>query len=125
MRVIRNLDFISKCGVKQGDVLSPILFNLYIDDLITNLNKEQTEPVEIGDTSVSCLLYADDIILLSSTQGGLQKSLDVLEKFCTSWKLEVNEQISKVILFNSNGKSYLNKFQFKNNIIEQLNLIVI
>ena len=111
-------NFISKCGVKQGDVLSPILFNLYIDDLITNLNKEQTEPVEIGDTSVSCLLYADDIILLSSTQGGLQKSLDVLEKFCTSWKLEVNEQKSKVIVFNSNGKSYLNRFKFKNNIIE-------
>ena len=110
--------FVSKCGVKQGDVLSPILFNLYINDLALKLNETQINPVELGDTSIASLFYADDIILLSSTQNGLQQSLDVLHDFCSSWKLEVNEQKSKVIVFNSNGKTHLNSFKINESIIE-------
>ena len=110
--------FVSKCGVKQGDVLSPILFNLYINDLISNLNQGQVSPVTIGDVSINSLLYADDIILLSSTQEGLQNALDILQKFCESWKLEVNMQKSKVMIFNSNGKTFLNSFKFNKNYLE-------
>ena len=110
--------FISKCGVKQGDVLSPILFNLYINDLISNLNESQVDPVTIGSVSISSLLYADDIILLSSTQQGLQNSLNILNNYCVSWKLEVNQQKSKVIVFNSNGKSFLNNFKVNENYLE-------
>ena len=103
--------FTSRCGVKQGDVLSPILFNLYINDLVKNLNETQTDPVVMGDISINSLLYADDIILLSSTESGLQKSLDELNKFCSSWKLDVNKEKSKVMIFNSNGKTHLNYFK--------------
>ena len=110
--------FTSKCGVKQGDVISPILFNLYINELVANLNETQTDPVIMGDISINSLLYADDIILLSSTESGLQKSLDVLNKFCNSWKLEINKEKSKVIVFNSNGKTHFNKFKINNVYIE-------
>ena len=110
--------FTSRCGVKQGDVLSPILFNLYINDLVKNLNETQTDPVVMGDISINSLLYADDIILLSSTESGLQKSLDELNKFCSSWKLDVNKEKSKVIIFNSNGKTHLNYFKINGVHIE-------
>ena len=83
-------DFVSTCGVKQRDVLSPILFNLYINSIVDDLEKAKTDPVIVGDVQVNSLLYADDIILLSSTQEGLQNSLDVLSNFCSSWKLDVS-----------------------------------
>lgn len=63
-------------------------------------------------------MYADDIILLSESKEGLQSALDVLQKFCMSWKLEVNSQKSKIIVFNSNGKSFLNHFKIGNKTLE-------
>jgi hypothetical protein len=70
--------------------LSPILFNLYINSIVDDLEKAKTDPVIVGDVQVNSLLYADDIILLSSTQEGLQNSLNVLSNFCSSWKLDVS-----------------------------------
>ena len=66
---------------KTRDVLSPILFNLYINSIVDDLEKAKTDPVIVGDVQVNSLLYADDIILLSSTQEGLQNSLNVLSNF--------------------------------------------
>ena len=42
-------DFVSTCGVKQGDVLRPILFNLYINSIVDDLEKAKTDPVIVGD----------------------------------------------------------------------------
>ena len=111
-------DFVSTCGVKQGDVLSPILFNLYINSIVDDLEKAKTDPVIVGDVQVKSLLYADDIILLSSTQEGLQNSLNVSSNFCSSWKLDVSQEKSKAIVFNSNGKTYMNSFNLKGKHLE-------
>jgi HEPN domain-containing protein len=59
-----------------------IVLNLYysiifINNLVDDLNKDNTDPVVIGDTSVNILLYADDIVLLSQSKEGLQNSLAV------------------------------------------------
>ena len=110
--------FTSSCGVKQGDVLSPTLFNLFINGLINDLDNSSIDPVSVGDVKVTSLMYADDIILLSESQEGLQKSLDILNNFCSSWKLEVNKQKSKIIVFNSNGKSHFNHFHINNEKLE-------
>ena len=59
--------------VKTRGCLNPILFNLYINDFISHFKEGSTDPVMIMDS----LLYADDI-LLSSSDKGLQNSLDTL-----------------------------------------------
>ena len=68
----------------------------------------------IKDISVNSLLYADDITLLSSSENGLQRSLDVLNEFrIENCKLDVNNEKSKVMVFNSNRKSLVNIFKYK------------
>ena len=49
-------------------------------------------------------MYADDIVLLSNSAGGLQKMLNSLLQFCQRWNLKVNVAKTKVIIFNKSGK---------------------
>ena len=72
----------------------------------------------IGNTSINTLLYADDLVLLSSSPQGLQNFLEKLSVFCASLKLEVNISKSKALIFNSNGKSFSNHFYYNNSIIQ-------
>ena len=56
-------------------------------------------------------MYADDIVLLSESSNGLQKSLNVLKDFCYKWNLEVNTEKTRVIISNKSGK-ILKNFSF-------------
>lgn len=65
-----------KRGVKQGDHLSPFIFNCIIDDFLTNAKQEYG--VNINNTWVSTLAYADDIVLLSESTDDAQYLIDDL-----------------------------------------------
>jgi hypothetical protein len=83
-------DFITvKVGIKQGDNLSPNLFKLFINDLLDYLNSSQ-DPVVLNSPAFNCLMYVDDIILLSSSADGLQQKLNILQRYCNDWCLSVN-----------------------------------
>ena len=112
--------FLSERGVKQGDVLSPLLFNFFINNIVDALQVDKTDPVVIGNSSFNILLYADDIVLLSESEEGLQTSLNILHDFCSSWKLQVNTDKSKVMVFNSNGKTFMNHFIYDNVYLETI-----
>ena len=93
----------STCGLKQGGVLSPLLFNLYVDE-INDIFDDTCDPVKLFSSPLSHLLYADDLILISTSQDGLNKCLSQLEKFCDTWQLEVNLEKSKIIIFIPAGR---------------------
>lgn len=98
--------FVSTTGVKQGDNLSPTLFNIYINDIVSFIENYQGDPIIVGDNKINILLYADDIILISKSPNGLQNCLNALSLYCNLWKLEVNTAKSNIIVFNSNGRTY-------------------
>ena len=61
------------------------------------------------------LLYADDITIFAETSDGLQKGLDILKDYCTRWKLTVNTQKSKIMVFRKGGQLPRNlKFYYSN-----------
>ena len=71
-------DFHITNGVRQGGVLSPLLFTVYLDELIDRL-KEKGIGCYVGYHYVGAFAYADDLTLLSPSRSGLQSMLSLCE----------------------------------------------
>ena len=90
--------FETKCGLKQGCLLSPLLFNLYVNSLAIAI-KDTGLGVDIGEGCMPILLYADDIVLIAESETDLQSLLDVLDEWCKTWHLDINQEKSQVVHF--------------------------
>ena len=77
-------------GVRQGDSLSPTLFNIYVNDISNLFIQDKSSPLILDTTKIGSLLFADDLLLISESQTGLQNSLNELSDYCERWQLTVN-----------------------------------
>ena len=93
--------FLVTSGVKQGGVLSPRLFTVYIDDLIARL-KQAGIGCHIARLFVGAILFADDLCLIAPTRKALQIMLNICRDFFSDLCLCFNPKKSKALLF---GKS--------------------
>ena len=57
------------------------MFKIFINDL-PSMFSDEDDPVLLNDVKLNCLLYADDLLLLSRSQKGLQSCLDKLSDYC-------------------------------------------
>lgn len=109
----------SEIGVRQGDNLSPTLFKIYINDLQQYIDRtNNTHPVTIGTHKLNCLLYADDIVLISTSKIGLQNCINALYNYSSDWKLDVNLTKTKSLIFNKKGQVIMEEFMFGKDKIE-------
>ncbi|KAG7674780.1 hypothetical protein KSW81_006200 [Nannochloris sp. 'desiccata'] len=79
-------------GLKQGQPSSPDLFGFYVDDIpaaVQALGPNAASPTLDG-TTVDPFLHADDIALVSTTEEGLQRQLDALHDYATTWGLQIS-----------------------------------
>ena len=67
-------------GVRQGAVLSPILYCFYMNDLF-DLLRESRSGCQIGDLYAGVFWYADDLLLISPSRSGLQEMLSIAENY--------------------------------------------
>jgi hypothetical protein len=106
--------FNTELGIRQGDCLSPILFNLFINDIGAMFNKH-CDPVTLGTFTFNHLLYADDLVLVSETKEGLQSCLNKLNKYTNTWNLEINIAKTNVVIFHKFGRRNNPKFYMGKN----------
>ena len=107
----------SNLGLKQGCPLSPMLFNLYIDD-IKDIFDEQCDPIIIQNTKINHFLYADDLVILSESRTGLQKCIDKAFNFAKAKHLIISVKKSKTMVFNLAGKFIRDTFTLGDKVLE-------
>lgn len=119
--------FCCNIGVRQGENLSPFLFSIYINDLEDFLLDKNIAGLQSISSSIEdelmlymklCLLfYADDTVIMTETADDLQKALDEFHVYCSQWKLNVNVEKTKILVF-SKGPKPKNIFYYNNNVVE-------
>ena len=93
-------------GVKQGCPASPLLFGLYLDALESYLKSQGSglhgapDGPSLSGQVILLLLFADDLVLVSQSESGLQAELHALHAFCTNRGLTVNMAKNKAVVFN-------------------------
>lgn len=85
-------------GVNQGGPNSPRLFNKFLSDLSQFLSS--LYGINIADNLILLhLLWADDLLIVSDTEEGLQSQIDGVHKFCSQSHMIVNELKTKIMIF--------------------------
>jgi len=108
-------------AVHQGCPLSAALFNIYLDEVITKLPKQDIAGIKLSKTQqLSTLLFADDQVTIADTQDNLQKAAHKLIQIITEYGLTISVQKTKLMAFK--GRDPIRtEIVIDNKIIEQVN----
>ena len=102
--MVYSEEFPIPLGMKQGGILSPKFFSLYIDDLIKMLRKKGIG-CHVLEMFVACILFADDMALMAPSRSALQKMITICTDYCDKFCLNFNAKKSKVMIFGKQVNS--------------------
>ena len=102
-----------KRGVRQGCLLSPILFALFLNDLQDYLFEGGTKGINLWDITICTLLYADDLVLIAESECDLKLQMDILGRYADYYRMEINPKKTKVMIFNERRKTDIIQFSVK------------
>jgi len=91
-------------GIRQGCVISPLLFNLYSEFMIREA-MEDVEGIAFNCINITDLRYADDAVLLADKRKKMQKMIDKLNDTCKEYGMEINVKKTKVMIINNTKTS--------------------
>jgi hypothetical protein len=109
-------------GVKQGGVLSPVLFTCYLNGLIENV-KKSGYGCHVGDFFTGCVAYADDVVLLAPTVTALKVIISKVEDFAKLYNITFNGKKSKILYCSKENKSHLVNITVNSEKVEQVSSI--
>ena len=95
-----------KCllGVRQGDRVSPSVCSMFLSDIEDIFIDNGLSGINADIFKLFLILYADDIVIFANSKEELQLSLDALYKYCQRWKMIVNINKTKVMVFRKSGR---------------------
>ena len=85
-------------GVRQGGILSPDFYSIYVDGLLQKL-RESKKGCYFRNQFAAALFYADDMALLSPSIRGLRTLLNICEEYCREWDIRLNDKKTKNLYF--------------------------
>jgi hypothetical protein len=109
-------------GVRQGCVLSPTLFNLYVAELDECLEKRGVGGLKLGKERVWVLAYADDLVLLAKNREAMLDMMRTLEGFLRERNLKLNSEKSKMMVFNKERRKKKMKWEWGRKEIEEVQI---
>ena len=93
-------------GVRQGCILSPLLYSMFINDLAVQLKATVGCGADLGDGSrLSVLLYADDIVLIAEDEAQLSELMDAIHRYSRLWRFDINHGKCGLMRFLPSGSA--------------------
>ena len=89
----------SKRGVRQGCVLSPLLFGLYVEELAVRVKRTGLS-VKVGNDVLSVLMVADDVVVLSKNHNNLQEMLNAVTDYSRDFDVNFSKEKRQVLVVN-------------------------
>ena len=83
-------------GTKQGSIISPQLFNLFLNDLLLCLS-QCSAGARVGDLHVNSFAYADDVSVFAPTVTGLQQLINICHDYASTWRFKFGLKKTKVM----------------------------
>ena len=87
-------------GVAQGCSMSPILFSIFINQLLDEVEKAGIGITVKKDVKVGGLMFADDFVGLTNNDEDFQTLINIVQGFCNKWRLKSNIEKSAVMVFS-------------------------
>ena len=110
--------FSSSTGILQGECTSPIFFSFFVNDLENTISIDN-EGIEIYDIFIRLIMYADDMVIFSESESGLQDALNNLHFYCNKWGISVNTKKTKIVVFKKGSSStFQGQWMYGDHILE-------
>ena len=94
--------FKTSIGVRQGFLLSPVLFNVFLENIMEKALQEFHTSIAIGGRPISTLRFADDIDLMGKGEDELQELTTRLEEAARAYGMEISAEKSKILVNSHN-----------------------
>ena len=104
-------------GVRQGCIMSPILFNIFLCDLAKSLH-EMGGGLSLDKDPINSIFWADDLVMFANSEKKLQEMLNLLDAYCKENELLINTKKTKCMIFNKSGRILSRDFFLNNTKLE-------